>query len=1240
MDVTPYKKLKTIEEFNRLSNFIIIEDALTHENILYNKAFTDEIKRFEGRMPSFDERFISVDSYLDTIDGRLSVIEVSEKIFPETAISYDAELRKTVSRIEGLLRQEMYDDFLSSEGGKRNHDRLIDNVVKLTNDYYECPIAQVLTFDKNSTKTGTLLQYHRGTAEHPIPRKVRVADYWDNSFDNFFSRGYCLLCENMLGFAAFDKDLYDAFIKEHIERILIIPFFIEGHIGGFLVLSNPKMINGSFDFFLADFAGNAIGTLIYRGSLYANVYSDSLTGLPWNSSIDTTFERFMNTHKGQPVAMMMLDISRFRMITRSYGVKAADEILVGVANILKRKYPNSILSRKFGSDEFYVITNGLAENLKIEAHHIQNEIRAMFPEMLINMSFGIYQIKNPIEPLSSASLKVIFAHSQAKENPFLSVVTFDDQMAEAERRAQFFTDRFSKAMENNEFVVHIQPRYNLESNTFYGGEALIRWQIDGKLVPPGDFIPLFEGNGLCRDLDLFVLRRVCEFQAKLLSRGDKNIVPISVNYSRNDFSEPMIFEQTISILRDYGVPANLIEIEITESAYVDFEQHIMSFIEKCHVAGIHVLMDDFGSGISSFNSLKNLDVDALKLDCKFLSRSGSSKKRTKIIESIIVLSRSLDIPLIVEGLEEESDAAYFRSQGVRYVQGYLFGKPMPISEFERMSNKKAEFSFDYESLDSKGIFKEIVDSKSNLRLMLEQFPIAGGLYHFDGKSLMPIFINKKAIETVSEIGTVETFLKADLLSLLDEKSHIGALACLGKGKELYLFSDPRRVNFTHGVKRYPAFVSSMLVKKEGDGGYFVVLASMRGANETNEASQFSTATYTKEQYDKLFASSTRTGYILADLEGKVVSFNETAKKQYPTIENGKDISDLFGNDIPQHYGKRRFYNVGDDTVRAIEIDPIIIDGTNCVSISSNLMADGRLHLVKTIDDEFEFFDRALMTIDDIADYYTEVNLDDDRSLQMRLSAQTGDEKLFRQGKYSTVYYPQFMSMISDTDYQTVAEKMNFDALKDAARTNQSFELNFKIKGIQRYYRVRVRTFADKGCHYATFYSQDITEWKMKEYDFLTGLLNRNAGMSLMNRYIAANPLDKMAFIIMDLDSFKALNDTYGHPLGDKVLGEVKNAFDKLPEKYGIGTRLGGDEFCLLLRKREKDFSPEEVRKTIAEAMSECGMRTGLDHPVECTIGLAMIPEDGTTVEAVYGIADEDLYRSKKIKKAAKAEANE
>ena len=228
----------------------------------------------------------------------------------------------------------------------------------------------------------------------------------------------------------------------------------------------------------------------------------------------------------------------------------------------------------------------------------------------------------------------------------------------------------------------------MQKKTYYGGEALVRWRLAGQIVPPSDFIPLFESNGLCRELDLYVLEKVCQTLARWRKESPENMVPISVNFSRNDFSDNTLFEEILFIINNYQIPTKYIEIEVTESAYVDFESQISLFLNKCRSAGIRVLMDDFGSGVSSFNSLKNLNIDTLKLDYKFLSATGDNEKKRKIIESIVSLARDIHMSVIVEGVEKKNQLEFLGELGVLFVQGYYFSKPLPLEDFERLIEKE------------------------------------------------------------------------------------------------------------------------------------------------------------------------------------------------------------------------------------------------------------------------------------------------------------------------------------------------------------------------------------------------------------------------------------------------------------------------------------------------------------------------------------------------------------------------
>ena len=1221
MDLSKYRAVTRWEEYDSFEEIIVVEDAKTMEKVFYNRSYREQTALFKKKKPSFDQRFLTIDSFLKEFDGRLMVVEVAKKILPSPLFHYDSSLRQTISDIEGKIRGEIHSDFLSSGKGRGKHQKTIGEVLSLTMAYYDSPMAHVLLLGKG--RQASLTSMRKGKpASYSM---VHFPEYWDNSQVNFFQYGYSLLCEDLAGFAAFDKELASSLEENGIHTVLMIPFFIEARQSGFLILGNPKSKPEGFDLFLGDFSANSIGTLLYRGQIYDNLYFDSLTKLPYTNVAESQFNALVSENEGHPMVMMGCDLNDFRTYCRSYGYEKGDEILCQVADILRKRYPNSLVCRKFDTDSFLVIAGGLASNFALDAKKIQEELRAFRPEIRLSMTFGIYQMSLKEDDYRVAVLKTSFAHRAAKESKECFLI-FDDGMAKRERYERMLTDRFHQAIENGEFEVFIQPRYNLESKTYYSGEALVRWRIDGKLLPPADFIPLFENNGLCRELDAYMLRKVCALQAKWLSEDPDTVLPLSLNYSRADFTDPELAEKTIAVIEESGIPTSLVEIEITESAYADFEGEISSFIEKCHLHGIHVLMDDFGAGRSSFSSLKNLDVDGIKLDYKFLGQSESDRKKRKIIESIVTLARSLRLPMVIEGLEKEADATYFRILGVRYIQGFLFGKPMPVEEFEKIANKKAEFLSSGQE-DDRLIYDELVDKKSNINLLVDRMPLAAGLFRYVDQKLLPIYLNQRASEIVSKIGSVQAFLSHDLLDMLPPESKEKTLDCLNGPKEHYQFSIPRRVGFRKGMRLHYFQICSMLLKEEQDSRYLLLL----GSPEKEEVDALPQApSYTKKEFEESLAFGKR-NYAIFDKDGVLLSYNDGAKAIFPRLEVGAKAEALFGTQAASFKGPCRFYDEKSDRLTQIEASPLLLDGENVIVCNFSPLSDKKLRLTLTAEEGYGFFERALQSLHSIASYYVEVDLGEDRFSQVNLQ-EDPNEKVYHQGSYSADYFPKLLKMIRKDDIETVQKKMNLSSLQEGYFSRAPFQIGFGTAKDDRFYRIQVRYTYDRGHRYACFYVQDISELHKKDFDALTGLYSRSAGKALMNRYIKEHPFDKMAFISFDIDGFKTLNDTYGHPLGDEVLSRIKNGLGRLPKQFDYFTRLGGDEFALLLTKRSKTETIEHIREAIAKSLASIGTDLGLDQPLGVSTGWALIPEEGREINLVYGSADDSLYQHKAQKK--------
>lgn len=245
-------------------------------------------------------------------------------------------------------------------------------------------------------------------------------------------------------------------------------------------------------------------------------------------------------------------------------------------------------------------------------------------------------------------------------------------------------DGFKKAIDEGQFDIWFQPQFNFESRNILGAEALVRWDHPERdIIPPMDFIPLFESTGCIGILDEYVFDRVCRYMAKWRRDGIcDDTVHISVNLSRNN----VFFDGLCGALNDIteknGLPHSAVHIEITESSYIDDADRLIRVVSDIRKAGFKVEMDDFGSGYSSLNLLKDISIDKLKLDMRFLSSSDNSKKSQTILSSIINMAKALDLSVIAEGVETLEQAEMLRDFGCSQMQGYYFSRPMPAHRFE------------------------------------------------------------------------------------------------------------------------------------------------------------------------------------------------------------------------------------------------------------------------------------------------------------------------------------------------------------------------------------------------------------------------------------------------------------------------------------------------------------------------------------------------------------------------------
>lgn len=275
------------------------------------------------------------------------------------------------------------------------------------------------------------------------------------------------------------------------------------------------------------------------------------------------------------------------------------------------------------------------------------------------------------------------ARSVLAENDDSGIEFFDNRLVEEQKWIDQVTDRQKTALENEEFVVYYQPKYDPSTDQLRGAEALIRWQSpELGFVPPGKFIPIYEKNGFITEIDHYMLDHVAADQKKWLDQGH-DCVPVSVNVSRAHFIESDLAEQIRDIVDSHGTPHDLVEIELTESAFFDDKKALVTTINRLKGYGFTVSMDDFGSGYSSLNSLKDMPLDVLKLDAEFFRGESGDGRGQIVVSEAIRLAKSLNMRTVAEGVEVKEQVEFLAGEGCDMIQGYYYAKPMPGEEYEK-----------------------------------------------------------------------------------------------------------------------------------------------------------------------------------------------------------------------------------------------------------------------------------------------------------------------------------------------------------------------------------------------------------------------------------------------------------------------------------------------------------------------------------------------------------------------------
>lgn len=392
--------------------------------------------------------------------------------------------------------------------------------------------------------------------------------------------------------------------------------------------------------------------------------------------------------------LILMNIEHFHLITGMFGVEEGDNLLRYLA-VKIQEY----MDEEEGTVQCRIASEHFAMLVPVPKYSVSEVIdyleRAVFlyPNICnISLSFGVYPITEEERgPQASVRLMIeraMAASATVRDNYMRHVAFYDSAMRSQEEREMKIINRMRAALEQEQYLVYLQPRVEMDSGRITGAEALVRWQYSAdELITPGEFIPIFEKNGFIIELDYYMVEHICRIIRRWLDTGIPAL-PISVNLSRINLYNPKLLSGIDACVEKYRIPRNLIEFELTESEFAAENKYMVDLVENLSRRGFEVYLDDFGSGYSSLNALKEIPADGLKIDSRFLSTDGDRRKADLILEYIVQMAKAMEVKITVEGVEDAEQAEFLLGIGCSLVQGFYYYRPMPVEEYEESIRQK------------------------------------------------------------------------------------------------------------------------------------------------------------------------------------------------------------------------------------------------------------------------------------------------------------------------------------------------------------------------------------------------------------------------------------------------------------------------------------------------------------------------------------------------------------------------
>ena len=478
---------------------------------------------------------------------------------------------------------------------------------------------------------------------------------------------------------------YEILKPQNIHTLIVFPIILSNTLKGFIGVDNPNIKDAKDVIRLLAALGSYLGTTRENAAVYAKLEYrlnyDSLTKAYNRYGFYKNAQKLIKEHTDTEYCLILSDIKSFKLINEIYGENIADKILIDEVNIIRQKMKgNSVLGRLNGDiiamviPKEYLSEKEFSDMIKLLSDRYSNK------NFRLHIYLGVYYIKDVNETIRQMVDKVSLVIMKSKGNMSNYILYYDENSYRNDISKQQLIGEFETALNENQFCMYLQPQTDKDGNML-GAEALIRWNHPNMgLIMPGAFIECFEDAGLIYRLDNYIWEEAAK-QLKIWKDSGYNYY-ISVNISAKDFYHIDVYQTFKNLVSKYGIDTDKLHIEITETALSEDKQAAHKTIERLHDEGFIIEIDDFGSGYSSFNFLKDVCADVIKIDRVFLKKSSHEERGEQILRSIISLSHDIGMDVITEGVENVDQLSMLAKMNCDWFQGYYFSKPIAVGDFE------------------------------------------------------------------------------------------------------------------------------------------------------------------------------------------------------------------------------------------------------------------------------------------------------------------------------------------------------------------------------------------------------------------------------------------------------------------------------------------------------------------------------------------------------------------------------